>query len=556
MLGGQAVAVPRVDELALVARVPLFETRRLRPCEIAHHADVLVERQGGVGAEHPVRAGTLTLDRDGTVGEQGADGATAQDVTLYAHDGEVCRFGAGRVLGPGHALARLDVQGAHIEIAHLPRDPAAADNRHHRSTLEADPARVEERRRVAAPERAAAAAAPNLAQSAVACIRAAAAGEVEDAPAFEKEFAFLGKEQAEASQVHLLLVHFHLREVRVVREVGRQVLGDAVLDVDAGGTIPRRWGIDGDVGRGPADGVRLDLQIVPCRRQVQTHQHRRVGYAEDAAAPGRNGHRSEVGPFVLPPHHAAELNPPDRRRPRPVAERLEGDFHLDRPAALEAPRAHVPHRVPVSIGIALVGDGEVSERAERVGVEGDPVAAVVERVEGDPERVVLAELGRVALHLVCHPRRRRGRVPHAGGDVDVRRVEQNPGFRSLAGRRPLVRLLLDEVVEGGDSPVRRFVEDAVQTNAGDQPDGADGGPSLRVPGDDRGGRRWHRAVGHPGRGGSSRRGGYGGRRLTRIGRARLKPRRLGPCGSGWCKKRCDPHDPEAAEPPRGGAASD
>ena len=59
------------------------------------------------------------------------------------------------------------------------------------------------------------------------------AREGEDALALEKEVALLGKEQVEPRQVDLLLVLFDLREIGVVREVGGQALGDAVLHVDA-----------------------------------------------------------------------------------------------------------------------------------------------------------------------------------------------------------------------------------------------------------------------------------------------------------------------------------
>ena len=49
----------------------------------------------------------------------------------------------------------------------------------------------------------------------------------------EEELALLRKEQAEARQVHLLLVGFDLREVGVVGEVRRSVLGDGIPRVDA-----------------------------------------------------------------------------------------------------------------------------------------------------------------------------------------------------------------------------------------------------------------------------------------------------------------------------------
>ena len=48
--------------------------------------------------------------------------------------------------------------------------------------------------------------------------------EGEEALILQEEVALLGEEEAEAGQVHLLLVGLDLREVGVVGEVGRQVL--------------------------------------------------------------------------------------------------------------------------------------------------------------------------------------------------------------------------------------------------------------------------------------------------------------------------------------------
>ena len=403
------VAVAGVDELALVAGVPPLDAGRLRPCEVAHHAHVVVERQRGVGPEHAVGPRLLPRDRHRAVGEQGADGAAAEDVALDPHDREVGRLG-GQPFGTCQPLLPgLDVQRPDVEIARLAGDAAAPDDRHHRPLLETDPARVEERRRIPAPERAAAPAAADLTQRTVAGARAAAAGEVEDAAPFQEELALLGEEQAEAGQVHLLLVRLDLREVGVPGEVGGEVLGQAVLDVEA--DIPIQFGrwVGVDDGRGSADGVRLDVEDVALVGQLQTHQHGGVGHPEDAPASHRDGHRREVDALVVPAHDAAKLDSPDRRRSRPVAERLERDLHLDGPAALEASRAHVPYRVPVAVRIAFVGDGEVAERTERIGIEGDAVAPIVERVEGHPERVVLA--GAAACRAASRSRPTRSAAP-------------------------------------------------------------------------------------------------------------------------------------------------
>jgi hypothetical protein len=60
-----------------------------------------------------------------------------------------------------------------------------------------------------------------------------AAAEPEQPAVLEEELALFRKEQAEPGEVDLLLVGFRLREIRVVGEVGGQVLGQAILHVDA-----------------------------------------------------------------------------------------------------------------------------------------------------------------------------------------------------------------------------------------------------------------------------------------------------------------------------------
>ena len=75
-----------------------------------------------------------------------------------------------------------------------------------------------------------------------------------------------------------------------------------------------------------------------------------------------------------------------------VANRFKGDRHLDGPATIEPPRLHDPHRIPIGVGISLVGNDLVGTRAKRIRVELEAVAPVVKRVEDDAEIVVLAEL--------------------------------------------------------------------------------------------------------------------------------------------------------------------
>ena len=278
-----------------------------------------------------------------------------------------------------------------------------------------------------------------------------------------KNSRFLGEEEAEAGQVHLLLVHLDLREVRVVREVGGQVLGQPELDVEtdvARAVVHDRVGQGVDVGGEAPDGVGLDLQDPVAARHLHARQRRS---RRDAEHPGtaRDGHAGQVGPLVLAPDGPRELQPPELRLARLEAERLEGDARLDRPPPVEAARPRVPDGVPVVVRVALVGDLVVEEAAERVDHEGGTVPAVVERVERQAEGVVLDELERVALHLVGDPLRLGGGIPDARGDVDVLRVEEDPRLGLLGGRRALDRQLLEEVADGGHDLVDAFIEHAV-----------------------------------------------------------------------------------------------
>ena len=165
---------------------------------------------------------------------------------------------------------------------------------------------------------------------------------------------------------------------------------------------------------------------------------------------------------------------------RAVAEGLEGYLHLDRPAPGEAAGAHVPHRVPVTVGIALVRELLVGAGPEGIRVEVEAVAAVVEGVEEGGERVVLAELAGVAAHLVGDPLTLGGRVPDPGGDVDVDLVEEDPRLGPLGGGGADVGHLLDEPGDRGDGLVDPLVEHPVEADALGQPDRPDRGAPFLV----------------------------------------------------------------------------
>ena len=194
------------------------------------------------------------------------------------------------------------------------------------------------------------------------------------------------------------------------------------------------------VGGDPAMRVGLELDVLARRRQVEADQRRRARDAEDAVDPPvAAGSEREVRPLVLAADRrgAAEC-PMSWSSPGLVANRLERNRDLRRPAPVEAAGPHLPHRIPVGVRVAFVGHELVGEAAERVGVEVEAVAAIVERVEQHAEHVVLAQLAGVAAQLVGGPLVGRRRVLAPARDVDEVVVEQHPGFGAL-GRRLRLR---------------------------------------------------------------------------------------------------------------------
>ena len=522
----EAVAVALVGERGLVAPVVAVEAGRVRAGVVAVQVHVVVERERPVDAVRLVRAGAAQRDR--AVGEDGADAAPAQDVALHAEHAEV-RGGGPGVVGP-------DVDGPDAEVAHLAGQASAAHDRHGPPRLvEADPPAEEEGRGVAGSEEAGR---PGEVP-ARRCAEASEAGrppEVEDALAFEEELAFLREEQAEPRQVDLLLVHLHLREVGVEGEVRGQVLGESVLEVDAAvpAGVVRDGGRGGAVGVERADRVGLDLERAVALRHLQADEGAGDRQAE-LSRPGRDRHRREIRLLVARSDVPAHLDAPQLRGAGPEAEGLEGDRHLDGPAAVEAAGAHVPDRIPVGVRVPLVGDLPIAEPADGVDPEGEAVPAVVEGVEHDDEPVVVDELERVALHLVGDPRRLGDRLVNAGRRVDRLVVEEDPGVGRLRGRGPFVGRLLNEAPERLDAGVDRLVEHAVQPQGRIEADGAHRRPAGGVAGDggrrDRGGRTVDRR-----------------RRLLRRGPGR--PRREQDARRQRGRKPRRP--PRGAEPPGGG----
>ena len=413
-------------------------------------------------------AGARRRDRDRPPREQGADGAPAQHVALQAGHREVRRRRARHRFVAGLHVEQTDAVGPD-----LAGEPAAAPNRHRSPRVQSDAPTEEEDRRGAAEA---------FALEVVGC-RAAAepAAEIEDPLPFQEELALLGKEQAEPRQVDLLLVHLHLREVGVVGEVCGQPLRHAVLHVDpeVAARIVRQPGCGIDVGRHVGDGIRLDFQPGSGLRHLDAYEGGGRGEPEHALERERGRNRCQERPLVGRGDVALEIDAPGLRRTCPVAQRLEGNGHLQGPALLETAGPDVPHSVPVEVGGPLVRNGGVEQRAQRVGDEVEAVAAVVVGVEHHREGLVAEHAVAVALHLVGDDAVRIG-APAARGDVQGVPIEQHPDLGLVPGRRAFVRLLLNEVGHRRHGVVDAFVELPVELQRTIETNRPHGGAALGV----------------------------------------------------------------------------
>ena len=322
-------------------------------------------------------------------------------------------------------------------------------------------------------------------------------------PPFQEELALLREQEIEPCEIHLLLVYLDLSEVGVHGDVQRQVLRDCVLDVHTcvGQPIILDGGSHDPVGVDARSHKRLHLEVQPRRRRLDSDQIPVHRYAEHPVRPGPRNldrYRREVAPLIHAQHGATDLNAPELLDARAIAKRLERNDHLRRPTAVEPTRGHIPDRVPVEVGGRLIGDLHFRVASDRGHEEADRVTAVAVGVEVDPERVVQAELIRVTAHLVRNPPRLPERIPHAGGDVQVRVVETNPDFRALRWHASRYGDGLDQVVKRRRRCVEAFAQAAIHGDGFADAEGAERWMALRVPGDRAGGlprNGWNGGVG-------------------------------------------------------------
>src|SRR5688572_13531460 len=486
-----------VVEPGPIALVVPDKTRSMRARIVGEDVRFVVETEGAVDTPRPVGLAGRH-DRRRSILEQGSDVAPAEQVAFHADDGEVRWERADHFV-----FGRLDAEQADVEGPDLSRQSSAGEHLHGCAPLEPDPPGVEQRGRRAA----AAAARPRGTQS--------GDPEVVHAPPFQEELALLREQEIEPCEVHLLLVHLDLSEVGVYGDVQRQVLRDCVLDVHTCVSQPiiLDRGSHDPIGADPRGRKRLHLEVQPRRRRLDSDQIPVHRYAEDPIRPGPrhlDRYPGEVAPLIAAQHGPTDLNTPDLLDARAIAKRLEGNDHLRRPPAVEPTCGHIPDRVPVEVRGRLIGDLHFRVASDRGHEEADCVTAVAVGVEVDPERVVQAELIRIPAHLVRNPPRLPERIPHAGGDVQVRVVEANPDLRALRWHASRYGNGLDQVVKRRRRCVEAFAQAAIHGNGFADAEGADRWMALRVP-DDRAG------------GGLPRNGWDGGVRRKRVSARRRLP---------------------------------
>ena len=469
MIQFDAVAVTSITELGAIARVVIAEAicHGARPVRVDGQA--IEEAERGVRTVDLVRTDTLLADR--TPGHQRSDTAAAKNVTLHPRYRKVRGERPGRLVSTG-----LNVQETHAVGADAPRQPPSSLDGNDTALVEADPPAVEQRGRVTRTE-------------------STGASERECALVLDEEVTLLRKEQAESGQVDLLLVGLHLRKIGVVGEIGRQVLGDLVLHIHTRieAEVVPDLRARGQVARDVREDEGFDLDVPGVLGDFEAHEGGRQGKLEETLNAQRVRETRDVGQLVLPSVEPRHVESPDLVAPGAVAKRLERDGHLQRPAAVESAYLDLPDGIEVGVVGSLVRHLPFGPAAERCHQERGTIPAIVEGVERDGQVLVLGQDVAVVAHLVGH--HALGMIlPATSGDVEVGLIKENPHFGLLARRRPCVRLHLDEIRDGSNSPVDRFIEDAVDPEWHTHRNSADGGTSGRISSDDGGRDRGRRAA--------------------------------------------------------------
>ena len=276
--------------------------------------------------------------------------------------------------------------------------------------------------------------------------------ERQDRAALEEERALLLVEGLVRGQVHHRRVGLDLAEVGVDRGVEREVAGQAELGVEArraGG----RAAADRVLAGGAAQHVRQQLEVPRARQLANAVQLAELVHAPRVLARDQ----LPLVLFLVAVDPAPGVHPPHLLLLWAVAQLVERDAELRRPALVVVGHLAVPDRVPrrVPLGLAVAED-EVDLAAAGRQVELEAGALVVVAVDADAHDVageVVAPAG-VAVDLV-------GLVEDPDRVVEVLVVVQDLELGGLRGLRTLGRNLLREATAPLPLLPRLVVEPAV-----------------------------------------------------------------------------------------------
>ena len=230
------------------------------------------------------------------IGPDDANVAPRQDVALDALDAD---DGVVRLRdGVGHDIVRRDVQKTEAVSTRAPGQTPTCENRNFRAAIKADAPTEEHDGRVGRPVEGERARIPSA--------------KIENTLPLEKELAFLGKEEAEAGEVHLGLFGLDLGEIGVVREVENESFRHAIFRVEAEIGVARvleRY-VRGTVGAHRTGRVGLHLEVHGALGRLDSDERGGEGQLQQTLPIECRGNGHELAALVLPLHPALEVDAP------------------------------------------------------------------------------------------------------------------------------------------------------------------------------------------------------------------------------------------------------
>ena len=282
----------------------------------------------------------------------------------------------------------------------------------------------------------------------------------------QKEITFFGEEQAEACEVHLLLIRLHLGKIRVDRDIEVQARRHSVLHVQPD-VSDRRRRHGGFLTRGAGTGQneRFDSEVHALAQRAHAGERAREAHPRQLVS---FGNRRPIDPLVLPGNIPHEVDAPGLRLHLPKTDRGHGNGDLGRPPVARSPGGHHPDAVPVSVDVgvdtappalALLEDLLLELGSQGIRHEHVAGTRVVEGIDDDLEVVFLQDAVRVASHLGGDER---ARVVGTHTDEERAGFVDQPNFRSFSSGSAFGGLLLGERVDDGRGLPHLFVQDAIE----------------------------------------------------------------------------------------------